>query len=153
MSAQRPVDLPTKAQLSRRFRASLVSHLVDASGGDYGTDEQWAGHVGNPWGDDDGFCPNPECRLLDDTWTETTLTEVCVPLEEVDMHTFGELQASPVETFPSGGYATGPFDCLLGQWVLFEGEGYWMNASPHVDEDYRKFDCILLEHPSNQAGC
>jgi hypothetical protein len=33
MSAQRPVDLPTKAQLSRRFRASLGSHLVDTSGG------------------------------------------------------------------------------------------------------------------------
>jgi hypothetical protein len=33
MSAHALGDLPSKAQLSRRFRASLGSHLVDASGG------------------------------------------------------------------------------------------------------------------------
>jgi hypothetical protein len=33
MSAREPLDLPTRAQLSRRFRTSLSSHLVDASGG------------------------------------------------------------------------------------------------------------------------
>jgi hypothetical protein len=33
MSAQGSLHSPTKAQLSRRFRASLGSHLVDASGG------------------------------------------------------------------------------------------------------------------------
>ena len=101
--------------------------------GDYWTEQTIVGHVNE----------NGQKRMFDADYMENWLTEYCLPLQETDWHGFGDALVSPTTTYGTGGYATGPFDCLFGQALMWSNHWEWHNAANPTENDSR--DAVYCE--------
>lgn len=107
--------------------------------GVYGLDHTITGHVAYS---------NGTTRMFDTLYEDETIREECIPMLTVDMHTFGRPLVSPQTSYTEGGYATDPWDCVLGQALQWEWYWNWENASPYVPAGGGgNFRCTKIKAP------
>ena len=107
--------------------------------GTYGLRETITGHVAYS---------NGTTRMFDTLYSDSTITELCLPETQVDSHTFGRPLVSPQTSYTEGRYATDLWDCVFGQALEWEWHWNWENASPYVaPESGGGFACTKIKAP------